>query len=106
VWLDTRGINVGLLALGALLVTGVALAKFWTGWLPLLGRSPVAVLVASTGLLVLAVGGLVAIGVGTGSEGVKTFTGIVGGFLLCAGLFILVVFALCVGVASTCPGFR
>jgi hypothetical protein len=103
---DTWGANVGLLALGTLLVAGVALVKTSGVEGRMLGNSPAAVLLVSSALLGLAIGGLMILGAGSGSDGLRAFTGIAGRLLAGAGIFLLVVFALCVGVASTCPGFR
>jgi hypothetical protein len=104
---DSLGANYALLALGALLLIGVGLFLATGGLrLVLAERDPKTVIVFGSAVLTVIISGLVAIGMGSRNPGTKLFAGVVGGFVAGAGALCLVIFALCIGVLSTCHGCR
>jgi hypothetical protein len=100
---DNRGVNVGLMMLGILLVAGVLLFTF-TGGLGLIldQRQGDGLLVAGGTLLALLVIGVLVIGASTRNQRLLAFSGGIASFLAGAGVACLIVLALCIGVLNTC----
>jgi hypothetical protein len=100
---DNRGVNVGLMMLGILLVAGVLLFSF-TGGVDLIleQRQGGGVLVAGGTVIALLVIGVLVIGASTRNQRFLAVSGGIALFVAGAGVFCLIVLALCIGVLNTC----
>jgi ribosomal protein S27E len=103
---DTSGTNVGLVVLGVLLIAGVILFLTFGG-LNLLyaSREPRPFLAFAGILLIIFIGGLVAIGVGSHHGTTRILTGVIGGLVTGAAVAFLTIIAICIGIMSTCANW-
>jgi hypothetical protein len=100
---DDRGVNVGLLILGILLVVGVLLFSFTGGaGLILEQRDIRGVLLIGGTLLAFLVGGLMVIAASNRNQTFTAATGVLTYFAAGIGAFCLLVLTLCIGVLNTC----
>jgi hypothetical protein len=100
---DSARTNVGLVVLGVLLISGVILFLTFGGLNLLLdSHQPRPILAFGSILLIIFVGGLIAIAVGSGRTTTRILTGVIGGIVAGAAIACLVIFAICIGILGTC----